>query len=378
MSRVLWLAVLVALLPAAESFAVGGVGCAAGGVGGLLSPKPTPPAGQPPKFAVMSTMSQSEASTQCDYLVVGGGATGMAFVDSLLHHHAGNPSVVMVDKHPGPGGQWHDSYDFVRLHQPSAMYGVESEKLECGDNAASHRATREQILEYYAAVQQKLEQRFDFKFYGGMEFDFASSSLEDATCVLKGVSKETVQIKAKKVVDARFLEPDLPVFVGPKFRFDSDRINVVPVNAIADSAHKEMIGDEGLTSGNIVRSSTPAAAGTMKYVVIGAGKTGMDACVYLQTAKGVNPEDIMWVMPNDAWITARENIASCMEFLNTCVREAKRRQGPHRSCSLQLHFVAQIFPHELPRVPMGESDPCAHARMSAGVRPAHWHERSRV
>jgi len=344
MTPSLWLAVvLVQLLPAAESFAVGGVASVAGGVGDRLSLSLTRHAGQPARFAL--TMSQSEMSKQCDYLVVGGGATGMAFVDSLLHHHSGNPSVVMVDKHPHPGGQWHDSYDFVRLHQPSAMYGVESEKLECGDNAASHRATREQILEYYAAVQQKLEQRFDFKFYGGMEFDFASSSFdEDATCVLKGDSKEAVQIKAKKVVDARFLEPDLPVFVGPKFRFDADRINVVPVNAIADSAHKEMIGDEGLTNGNAAPSSTPAAASTMKYVVIGAGKTGMDACVYLQTAKGVKPEDIMWVMPNDAWITARENIASCMEFLNTCVHEAKQRQGAHRSGPGQVHIVAQIFP----------------------------------
>ena len=56
----------------------------------------------------------------CDYLVVGGGATGMAFVDTLLHHHEGNPSVVMVDAHESPGGQWHDSYEFVRLHHPTA------------------------------------------------------------------------------------------------------------------------------------------------------------------------------------------------------------------------------------------------------------------
>ena len=55
------------------------------------------------------------------------------------------------------------------------------------------------------------------------------------------------------------------------------------------------------------------------------GKTGMDAVVYLQTARGVRADDIVWVMPNDAWITARENIASCMEFLHTCVKVGKEK-----------------------------------------------------
>ena len=246
----------------------------------------------------------------CDYLVVGGGATGMAFVDTLLHHHQGNPSVVMVDAHESPGGQWHDSYEFVRLHQPSAMYGVESERLEGGDNAASHRATRDEILDYYSSVQKKLEEKFNFQFCGGMKFDFDASSAETGLCVLKGDSAERTEVNAKKIVDARFLEPDLPVFVGAKFRFDPAKIRVVPVNALADSAHGAMIGDEGLPTG----SNAPAAtnqdaadgAGSKKYVVIGAGKTGMDACVFLQTAKGVAPSDIMWVMPHDAWITARE------------------------------------------------------------------------
>ena len=35
----------------------------------------------------------------CDYLVVGGGATGMAFVDELIHHSR-DLTVVMVDRCP--------------------------------------------------------------------------------------------------------------------------------------------------------------------------------------------------------------------------------------------------------------------------------------
>src|SRR5262245_46414879 len=65
---------------------------------------------------------------ETDYLVVGAGASGMAFVDSLLSHND-NIDVTIVDRRHRPGGHWLDSYPFVRLHQPSANYGVTSRTL---------------------------------------------------------------------------------------------------------------------------------------------------------------------------------------------------------------------------------------------------------
>ena len=61
-----------------------------------------------------------------DYLIVGSGAAGMAFADTLLDESSAR--IVMVDRHHGPGGHWNDAYPFVRLHQPSAYYGVNSKK----------------------------------------------------------------------------------------------------------------------------------------------------------------------------------------------------------------------------------------------------------
>ena len=49
---------------------------------------------------------------ETDYLVVGAGASGMAFVDSLIQHS--DADVVMVDRRDLPGGHWHDAYPFVR------------------------------------------------------------------------------------------------------------------------------------------------------------------------------------------------------------------------------------------------------------------------
>src|SRR6202161_2285385 len=64
---------------------------------------------------------------EADYLVVGAGAMGMAFTDTLVTET--DASVVVVDRGPAPGGHWIRAYPFVRLHQPSAYYGVNSRAL---------------------------------------------------------------------------------------------------------------------------------------------------------------------------------------------------------------------------------------------------------
>ena len=51
----------------------------------------------------------------------------MSFVDTMLDES--DASFLMVDRHHMPGGHWNDAYSFVRLHQPSAFYGVSSTEL---------------------------------------------------------------------------------------------------------------------------------------------------------------------------------------------------------------------------------------------------------
>ena len=59
-----------------------------------------------------------------DYLVVGAGAMGMAFIDVLMAES--EATVTVVDRYHQPGGHWNVAYPFVRLHQPSSFYGVNS------------------------------------------------------------------------------------------------------------------------------------------------------------------------------------------------------------------------------------------------------------
>lgn len=262
--------------------------------------------------AAESSVAKSKKAlpSRVDYLVIGAGATGMAFCDTLLHH--ANVSIVLIDQHNRPGGQWLDSYEFVKLHQPSSMYGVESVALEPKDakGGDAHRATRVEILDYFERVCRMLEEKFEFYFEGNSSFDMEQldelPGEDEDDC--KFMLSEGRSILARKIVDARYLQPDLPVHVPPKFRFNSSVIKCFPVNSLAAAKHEK----------------------SEHYVVIGAGKTGMDAISFLLHQE-VDPDDIVWIVPNEAWITAREKIGSCMEFLYECTRLLKEEHLDSKS-----------------------------------------------
>jgi cation diffusion facilitator CzcD-associated flavoprotein CzcO len=102
----------------------------------------------------------ANSKLETDYLVIGGGAAAMAFVDTLLDET--DSRIVMVDRHDHPGGHWNDAYPFVRLHQPSAYYGVGSRELGrgvkyvSGPNAGGYElASKAEILDYFDQVMQQ-------------------------------------------------------------------------------------------------------------------------------------------------------------------------------------------------------------------------------
>uniref|UniRef100_UPI003564929C NAD(P)-binding protein n=1 Tax=Nocardioides sp. TaxID=35761 RepID=UPI003564929C len=96
-----------------------------------------------------------------DYLVIGAGATAMAFTDALIENS--DARVGLVDRRHGPGGHWLDAYPFVRLHQASAFYGVASTLLGGGrlqergpEIGLQERASQPEICTYYAQVLDRM------------------------------------------------------------------------------------------------------------------------------------------------------------------------------------------------------------------------------
>eukprot|EP00929_Paragymnodinium_shiwhaense_P038505 TRINITY_DN20334_c0_g1_i4.p1 TRINITY_DN20334_c0_g1~~TRINITY_DN20334_c0_g1_i4.p1 ORF type:complete len:283 (+),score=42.68 TRINITY_DN20334_c0_g1_i4:92-940(+) len=214
-----------------------------------------------------------------DYVVRGAGAMGMAFVDALLSEK--DCKVIMVDKHSQPGGHWNDAYPFVRLHQPSKYYGVNSKKLERSDDPLE-LASRSEILAYFEAVMDKFIASGRVTFYPRCVYEDLSSR---AFHSLLEPDRSYQVCQRAKLVDASYMNVVVPSISNPqqagRFSVGED-VDLVPLNAL-----------------------TTIGGARPMYVVIGAGKTGMDAVLYLLNSS-VEPERIQWIMPRDSWLLIRE------------------------------------------------------------------------
>lgn len=252
-----------------------------------------------------------------DYLIIGSGAVGMAFADVILRETQAR--ILLVDRHHGPGGHWHDAYPFVRLHQPSAFYGVCSRKL--GEDAKDitplnqgmcERASSAEIVSYYERVMQ------DFLASGRVQYLPMSECLGDSESgyrvrsLLSG--KATPIHFSKKIVDTTYLNTAVPSTHPPKYAI-APGVRCIALNELAR-----------------VKKSPSG------YVVVGAGKTGIDACLWLLENQ-VPPDMISWVMPRDSWFINRAKVQPGVEFF----MQSLGSMAMQMQIVAQSHSVAELF-----------------------------------
>ncbi len=229
-------------------------------------------------------------SIETDYLVVGCGAVGMAFADQLLTDT--DADIVIVDRHAKPGGHWNEAYPFVTLHQPSAFYGVASRELSNGkldevglNKGLASLASGAEITAYFDAVMQE---RF---LPSGRVRYFPMSDYRGEGRAVSLLNGNEIQISAKKIVDCTYLKTTVPSTHTPAFEIDDD-VRFMPLN---DLPSVDKAPD--------------------RFVVVGGGKTGLDACTWL-LEQGVDPDDIMLIMPRDAWLIDRLNTQPGIDFFH--------------------------------------------------------------
>jgi hypothetical protein len=224
---------------------------------------------------------------EADYLVVGAGAMGMAFVDTLITEV--DATVVLVDRNDQPGGHWINAYPYVRLHQPSAYYGVNSRKLGSdsidtgGWNEGFYElAGGSEVCAYYEAVmRQHLLPSGRVSYYPMSEYlgdnHFRTLAGEDYH----------VEVR-RRVVDATYLSVVAPSMRPPPYEVAAG-VSCIPPNGLP----KEGVRD--------------------RYVIVGGGKTSMDACVWL-LRHGIPPERLTWIKPRDSWLLDRAAVQPGPQF----------------------------------------------------------------
>src|SRR6185436_1456327 len=95
------------------------------------------------------------------------------------------------------------------------------------------------------------------------------------------LSGATFDVKVRrKLVDANYLSPSIPALTPAPFNV-GDGASAIPVHRLVDVVEKPD-----------------------RYVIVGAGKTALDACVWL-LRNGVDPGDIQWIKPREAWLQNR-------------------------------------------------------------------------
>lgn len=235
-----------------------------------------------------------------DYLVIGAGASGLAFADALVAEV--DVEVTVIDRREAPGGHWADAYPFVRLHTPSAYYGVNSLALgedridQVGENAGYYeRATGGEVLEYFAQAAARLTETGRVRVLAGHEHLGSGSDGEQVRDLSTGELHD-VAVR-RRVVDARYLEGSIPATHTPPFEAAAG-VRVVPINDLPAAAQSDCI-----------------------YAVLGSGKTAVDACIWLLDNE-VQPDRIHWIRPRDAWFHDRgdfqplEQVGAIMEGLS--------------------------------------------------------------
>lgn len=227
---------------------------------------------------------------EADYVVAGAGGVGMAFVDEIVTHS--DATVAIIDRKHRPGGHWNDAYPFVRLHQTSTCYGVNSTEMggysidQVGLNKGCYElASGSEVVAYFDTVMRKRFLSSDrVQYFPLCEYNKADDTAVSLTC------GEKYEFRAKKkFVDATYLNVTVPSQRDPDFEVKAGARAVV------------------------VNQLPKVIAEHRNFVIVGSGKTGMDAVLFLLTNR-VDPDRITWIMPSDAWMFSRFDVNPGRKF----------------------------------------------------------------
>ena len=226
------------------------------------------------------------ATIEADYLVIGAGATGMAFVDTLVSETTA--TVAVVDRNHQPGGHWTTAYPFVRLHQPSAYYGVNSRPLG-SDTDRPHRVERGLLRVGRRRRGVGLLRRGHA---ATTVTDGAGLVLSDERVPRRRPDPHTggddIHVTARRIVDTTFVGVTVPSMRPPPYDV-APEVDCIPPNDLPKYGKRD------------------------RYVIVGAGKTAMDTCLWL-LGHGIAPQRLTWIKPRDAWLLNRAGIQPGKQF----------------------------------------------------------------
>src|SRR6185312_1587895 len=169
-------------------------------------------------------------------------------------------------------------------------YGVNSAPLgsgrldEVGLNAGYHElASGQEVLNHFDTVMRQ-------RFLPSDRVRFLPmSEVGEDRVVTSLLSGDRCRIEAGRFVDATHSRMQIPSRTPPSYAIGKG-VSCVPPNDLPR-----------------------VAADHDRFVVIGAGKTGMDACIWL-LGNGADPDRVTWIVSRDSWVLNRASVQPGDDF----------------------------------------------------------------
>ncbi len=271
-----------------------------------------------------------------DYVIAGSGAVGMAFADVLVTDS--DATVAIIDRYAKPGGHWNVAYPFVTLHQPAAFYGVSSRELSSGilergglNDGLAELSSGAAVSAYFDDVM-----RHQFLPSGRVQW-FPMCEYDGGGRFSSTVTGERYEATwNERFVNATFLNTSVPATHTPNFTV-AGGVHFIPLNDLPT-----------------VRDAPE------RFVVVGGGKTGVDACLWLLEQR-VDPDKITWVVSRDAWMLDRQNTQNRPEFFEHTI-------------GTQARFMEAIVASDSPEDMFLRLEACGYfVRIDTDVLPEMFH-----
>lgn len=198
-----------------------------------------------------------EQTGHWDLIVLGAGIAGLNALSVATDLLGTNGRVLIVDRRAQPGGMWHDTYDFVRLHQPHPFFTAGNIPWTQG-HPRDHLANRTEVVDHMAHCLEVCSARCHVDTGFGTEYLSHEEHDDRVEVTLRHPDGTVSTVTSDRLVKAFGYD----VQTKPPFEVTSDAVRSISPN------------DHGMTTGAIAQDSAPVW-------IIGGGKSGMDAALAL-------------------------------------------------------------------------------------------------
>ena len=196
----------------------------------------------------------------CDLCIVGAGLAGMNALAVASRYLGRHQRVILIDRRERPGGMWVDTYPYVRLHQPHAMFTAGDIPWTLGRDRG-YLATQPEVLDHFEHCLDVIRERVTVDEMFGWELESYEETDGRVRLVCRAADGRRRVIATPRLIKAG----GFAVTPNPPLRVDSTQVRSVSPNFC------------DVRTGEINASDAPVW-------VIGGGKTGMDTAHALITA----------------------------------------------------------------------------------------------